>query len=47
VSGPEREALLERVARFAAGEASTHSAFSLAEFRNGDRQIMLVIEEAC
>jgi hypothetical protein len=47
VSGREREALLERVRRFAAGDAPTHSAFRLAEFRNDDRQVMLVIEEAC
>ena len=47
VSGREREALLERVGRFAAGDAPPHSAFWLAEFRNGDRQVMLIIEEAC
>jgi hypothetical protein len=34
------------VERYFAGEAPQHSAFWLAEFRNDDRQIMLVIEEA-
>lgn len=47
VSGRDREAILERVERYAAGEAPPHSAFWLAEFRNDDRQVMLVIEEAC
>jgi hypothetical protein len=47
VSGRERDALLERVERFAAGDAAPHSAFRLAEFRDGDRQVMLVIEETC
>jgi hypothetical protein len=47
VSGREREALMERVARFAAGDAPAHSALRLAEFRSEDRQVMLVIEEAC
>lgn len=47
VDGREREALLERVRRFAAGDAPRFSAFWLAEFRNEDRQVMLVIEEAC
>lgn len=47
VSGPEREALMERVEQYFAGEAPPHSAFRLAEFRNGDRAVMLVIEEAC
>jgi hypothetical protein len=47
VSGQERHSLLERVNRFAAGEAPPHSVFWLADFRNDDRQVMLVIEEAC
>jgi hypothetical protein len=47
VTGQERHSLLERVNRSAAGEAPPHSAFRLAEFRNEDRQVMLVIEEAC
>jgi hypothetical protein len=47
VSGAERVALLERVERYFAGEAPPHSEFWLAEFRDDDRQIMLVIEEAC
>ena len=47
VEGREREALLERVRRFAAGDAPPFSTFWLAEFRNEDRQVMVVIEEAC
>ncbi len=47
VSDAEREALLERVERYFAGEASPHSEFWLAEFRDDDRHVMLVIEEAC
>lgn len=47
VSGPEREALLERVERYFAGEGPPHSAFWLAEFRDDDRHVMLVIQEAC
>lgn len=47
VAGREREALLARVEQYFAGEAPPHSAFVLAEFRNHDRQAMLVIEEMC
>jgi hypothetical protein len=47
VSGPEREALLERVERYFAGEAPPHSEFWLAEFRDHNHHAMLVIEEAC
>jgi hypothetical protein len=47
VSGPDRQALLEAVERYVAGEAPPHSAFWMAEFRNDDHQVMLVIEEAC
>jgi hypothetical protein len=47
VSGREREALLQRVEQYAAGDAPPYSAFLLAEFRNDSRQAMLVIEEMC
>ncbi|WP_213001422.1 hypothetical protein [Winogradskya consettensis] len=47
VTGSSRDALLERVHRFFAGEAPPHSAFWLAEFRNDDHQAMLIIEEGC
>jgi hypothetical protein len=47
VSGTQRQALLERVRRYLAGEAPPHSAFWLAEFRDDDHHVMLVIEEAC
>jgi hypothetical protein len=35
------------VERYFAGQAPPHSAFWLAEFRDDDRHVMLVIEEAC
>jgi hypothetical protein len=47
VFGAEREALLERVERYFTGESPPHSEFWLAEFRDDDRNVMLVIEEAC
>jgi hypothetical protein len=47
VSGEQRDALLERVERYFAGEAPPHSVFWLAEFRDDDHHAMLVIEEAC
>lgn len=47
VSGPERDLLFGRVERFLAGAAPPHSEFWLAEFRDDERHVMLVIEEAC
>lgn len=47
VPGAERQALLERVERYFAGEAPPHRTFWLAEFRDENGHIMLVIEEAC
>ena len=47
VSGPEREELLARINQYFSGEASPHREFRLAEFRNGDREDMLVVEEFC
>ena len=47
ITGPEREALLERVERYFAGMAPPHSQFWSAEFRDEHRNVMLVIEEAC
>jgi hypothetical protein len=47
VSGAERAALLARVERYLAGEAPPRSEFRLAEFRDDDRHVMLVIEEDC
>ena len=47
VSGTRRQALLERVDRYFAGQAPPHSDFWLAEFRDDDHNVMLVIEEAC
>src|SRR6266511_96679 len=47
VSGTERKAFLQRVERYFTGEAPPHSEFRLAEFRDDDHRVMLVIEEAC
>jgi hypothetical protein len=47
VSGPEREELLARIDQHFSGEASPHREFRLAELRNGDRDVMLVVEEFC
>ena len=47
VSDTQRQALLDRVERYFAGQAPPHSQFWLAEFRDDDRHVMLVIEEAC
>jgi hypothetical protein len=47
VDGPERDALMARVDQYFAGEAPPHNGFLLAEFRDGDRRVMLVVEEFC
>jgi len=47
VSSPEREALLVRVDQYLSGQAPPRSGFSLAEFRNDDREVMLVVQEFC
>jgi hypothetical protein len=47
VSGRDRQALLEQVERYLAGEAHPHSEFRLAEFRDDNHHVMLVIEEDC
>ncbi|WP_157437887.1 hypothetical protein [Actinoplanes subtropicus] len=47
MSGPELEALLQRVEQYHDGEAPPHSAFMLAEFRDSVGRAMLVIQEFC
>lgn len=47
VSGAERQALLARVEEFFEGHAPPMSTFDLAEFRDEDRAVMLVVEESC
>ena len=47
VSEAERQALLVRVDKFFEGHAPPLSPFDLAEFRDEDRAVMLVVEEGC
>lgn len=47
VSGAERRALFARVEEFLEGDAPPMSTFDLAEFRDEDRAVMLVVEESC
>ena len=47
VEDSERDVLMARVDRYFAGEASPHNEFRLAEFRDSDRRVMLVVEEFC
>jgi len=47
VSGAEGQALLARVEQFFDGDAPPMSTFDLAEFRDEDRAVMVVVEESC
>lgn len=47
VVGAERTALLDQVERYLGGDAPPYSEFRLAEFRDADRNVMLIIEEGC
>jgi hypothetical protein len=47
VTGLERDALTVRIEEFFAGCAPPMSDFAIAEFPNGQRQVMLVIQEYC
>jgi hypothetical protein len=47
VTGLERDALTARIEEFFAGYAPPMSDFAIAEFRNGQRQVMLVVQESC
>ena len=47
VTAPERDGLIARIEEFFAGDAPPMSDFALAEFRNDQRQVMLVVQEHC
>ena len=47
VTGAERIALLVRIRDFFEGIAPPMSTFNVAEFRDEDRAVMLVVEESC
>jgi len=47
VSETERQALLDRVEQFFAGEAPPMCDFRVAEFRDSNRRVLLAIEEGC
>lgn len=47
VTGPVRDALIGRIERYFAGNAPPFSDFAIAEFRNDQRQIMLIVQESC
>jgi predicted naringenin-chalcone synthase len=47
VTGLERDALTVRIEEFFVGCAPPMSDFAIAEFRNGQRQVMLVVQEYC
>lgn len=46
-TGPEREALIDRIERFFAGAAPPMSDFAIAEFRDDRHQVMLIVQESC
>jgi hypothetical protein len=47
VTGPERDALIDRIDQFFADAAPPMTNFAVAEFRNDQRQAMLVVQESC
>lgn len=47
VTGPERDALIDRIEQFFADAAPPMTDFAIAEFRNDQRQAMLVVQESC
>lgn len=47
VAGAEREALATRIEDFFEDHAPPMSRFSMAEFRDDDRAVLLVVEESC
>jgi hypothetical protein len=47
LTGPERDALIERIEQFLADAAPPTTDFAIAEFRNDQRQAMLVVQESC
>jgi hypothetical protein len=47
VTGPEREALTGQIEQFFAGTAPPMSDFAIAEFRDDQRRVLLVVQESC
>lgn len=47
VTGTEREALTGQIERFFAGDAPPMSYFAIAEFRDDQRRVLLVVQESC
>jgi hypothetical protein len=47
VTGPERSELIARIEQFFARAAPPTTDFAIAEFRNDQRQAMLVVQESC
>jgi hypothetical protein len=47
VTGLERDGLIARIEEFFTGAAPAMSDFAVAEFRNGQRKVMLVVQEYC
>jgi hypothetical protein len=47
VSGAQRDALLQRIETFFAGQAPPMSDFVLGDFRDSDRRVMVVVQESC
>jgi hypothetical protein len=46
-AGAQRAALTDRIEQFFAGLAPPGSEFAIAEFRNDQRQVLLVVQESC
>jgi hypothetical protein len=47
LTGPDRAELASRIEDFFAGNAPSRSDYVVAEFRNDQRQVMLVVQEYC
>lgn len=47
LTGPERDALIERIEQFFAHAAPSTTSFAIAEFRNDRRQAIFVVQESC
>jgi hypothetical protein len=47
LAGPDRSMLIGRIEEFFAGNAPPRSDYVIAEFRNDQRQVMLVVQEYC
>jgi hypothetical protein len=47
VAGAEREALTVQIEQFFAGAAPPMNDFAIAEFRDDQRRVLLVVQESC